>query len=100
MPDNEDKLAVMTEDQMIRMVGCIGRATFLSTEGQQIMMAVQSRNGKITTESADKYLHDFAYRFRAISDEVLSIRRELVGEDLISEDVINQVQDLLGDFDE
>ena len=94
MPD--DELIQLTESQMIRLLGCITRAGFLITEAQQILLAVQSKNGKTTAESSDKYLHDLGYRFRAISDEVLGVRAGIVGDDLISEDVINSVQDMLG----
>ena len=98
MPD--DELIQLTESQMIRLLGCITRAGFLITEAQQILLAVQSKNGKTTAESSDKYLHDLGYRFRAISDEVLGVRAGIVGDDLISEDVINSVQDMLGGLEE
>ena len=98
MPD--DELTQLTERQMIHLLGCVTRAGFLVTEAQQMLVAFQSKNGKTTVEFADKYFHDLGHHLRFVGEQVLSVHAEIVGDDLISEDVINSVQDMLGGLEE
>jgi len=98
MTDKE--LVQLNESQMIRVVGCLGRASFISTEGQQLMLKVQAMDGQATAESTDRYLHDLGYRLRAIGEEILKVRAEVVDDDLIGEDVLDSVQNMLKEFKE